>query len=121
MKTNSLPQALTAFVVLLALAVGCNTAPNQTDQKTTAKSDTPEYFQLRPEVEKAYGYTHAGRIGDELKISGAVSMDDKGNLTAPGDMKQQMVNCYADLDKILKHYGYIATANRWATWWLKTF
>jgi len=23
-------------------------------------SDTPEFFQLRPEVEQAYGYTHAG-------------------------------------------------------------
>ncbi len=33
-------------------------------------------------------------------------MDDKGKLTAPGNLKQQMVNCYADLDKVLKHYGY---------------
>ncbi len=70
-----------------------------------AKVDTPEYFMLRPEVEKAYGYTHSVRIGDDIKISGAVSMDDKGNLTAPGSMEQQMKNCYADLEKILKHYG----------------
>ncbi len=69
------------------------------------KSETPEYFMLRPEVEKAYGYTHAVRIGDDIKISGAVSMDDKGNLTAPGSMEQQMKNCYADLEKILQHYG----------------
>ena len=34
-----------------------------------------EYFLLRPEVEKAYGYTHAVKIGDDIKISGAVSMD----------------------------------------------
>lgn len=33
-------------------------------------------------------------------------MDDAGNLTAPGDMAQQMKNCYADLKKILDHYGY---------------
>jgi len=32
-------------------------------------------------------------------------MDDKGNPTAVGDMAQQMKNCYADLDKILKHYN----------------
>ncbi|HET7117585.1 MAG TPA: RidA family protein [Hanamia sp.] len=25
---------------------------------------------------------------------------------APGDMEQQMKNCYSDLEKILKHYGY---------------
>jgi 2-iminobutanoate/2-iminopropanoate deaminase len=75
-----------------------------TIQATT--SDTPEYFLLRPEVEKAFGYSHAVRIGNNLKISGAVSMDDEGNPTAPGNMEEQMKNCYSDLEKILKHYGY---------------
>lgn len=70
-----------------------------------SKSETPEYFLLRPEVEKAYGYSHAVKIGNSIKISGAVSMDDEGNPTAIGDLEQQMKNCYADLDKILKHYG----------------
>ena len=60
---------------------------------------------MRPEVEKAYGYSHAVKIGNDIKISGAVSMDDKGNPTAVGDLAQQMKNCYADLDKILKHYN----------------
>ena len=41
-------------------------------------SDEPEYFLLRPEVEKAFGYAHAVKIGNHLKISGAVSMDDDG-------------------------------------------
>lgn len=45
------------------------------------------------------------RIGDDIKMSGAVSMDDAGNPTAKGDMAQQMKNCYADLEKVLKHYG----------------
>lgn len=44
------------------------------------------------------------RIGDHITISGAVSMDEKGNPTAVGDFEQQMKNCYSDLDKILKHY-----------------
>jgi enamine deaminase RidA (YjgF/YER057c/UK114 family) len=64
-----------------------------------------EYFNLRPEIEQAYGYTHAVRIGDDIKISGAVSMDDEGNPTAVGDLEQQMKNCYADLAKVLAHYG----------------
>lgn len=64
-----------------------------------------EYFNLRPEVEKAYGYTHAVRIGDDIKIAGAVSMDDEGNPTAVGNLEQQMKNCYADLAKVLAHYG----------------
>jgi 2-iminobutanoate/2-iminopropanoate deaminase len=69
------------------------------------KSETPEYFNLRPEIEKAYGYSHAVRIGNDIKISGAVSMDDDGNPTALGNFPEQMKNCYSDLEKVLKHYG----------------
>ena len=68
-------------------------------------ADTPEYFRLRPEVEQAYGYTHAVRIGSKIKVSGAVSMDANGAPTAVGDLEQQLKNAYADLDTVLKHYG----------------
>lgn len=78
---------------------------NQKTTKSETKAEKPEYFLLRPEVEKLYGYSHAVKIGNDIKISGAVSMDDKGNLTAAGNMEQQMKNCYSDLEKILKHYG----------------
>ena len=67
--------------------------------------ETPEYFLLRPEVEKASGYSHAVKIGNDIKISGAVSMDNKGNPIAINDFEQQMKNCYTDLEKILNHYG----------------
>ncbi len=73
--------------------------------KDRSNSEKPEYFLLRPDVEKAYGYSHAVKIGNEIKISGAVSMDDTGNPTAVGNFEQQMKNCYADLEKILKHFG----------------
>jgi enamine deaminase RidA (YjgF/YER057c/UK114 family) len=33
-------------------------------------------------------------------------MDDTGTPTAVGDLEQQMKNAYADLDKVLQHYGY---------------
>ena len=69
------------------------------------EKEIPEYLLLRPEVEKAYGYSHAVKIGNEIKISGAVSMDDEGNPTAIGDIEQQMKNCYSDLEKVLAHYG----------------
>jgi len=68
-------------------------------------ADAPEYFQLRPDVEKAYGYTHAVRIGDDIKISGAVSMDATGAPTAVGDLEQQMKNAYGDLGAVLQHFG----------------
>jgi enamine deaminase RidA (YjgF/YER057c/UK114 family) len=89
-------------LTLIIFASGCQQLENS---NTQAKTETPEYFALRPEVEKAYGYTHAVKIGNDIKISGAVSMDDAGNPTAVGDLLQQMKNCYSDLDKVLKHYG----------------
>lgn len=91
------------FLIVTALiSTGCQqTVDNSGEQKT----ETPEYFSLRPETEKAYGYTHAVKIGNNILISGAVSMDDAGKPTAVGDLAQQMKNCYSDLDKVLKHYG----------------
>ena len=88
-----------AAVILFAVFLsGCGSLES-------GKKIEAEYFLLRPEVEKAYGYTHAIKIGDDIKISGAVSMDDEGNPTAVGDLEQQMKNAYSDLDQILKHYG----------------
>jgi len=97
MNTRSL---LAVALCCAALISGC-AGPTQGEPAT----ETPEYFLLRPEVEKAYGYTHAVRIGNEIKISGAVSMDDAGNPTAVGDLEQQMKNAYSDLEKVLAHYG----------------
>lgn len=107
-KLFRLLPALASIILLSFISTSCNESDEH--EKTTVKvikkvkSETPEYFSLRPEVEKAYGYTHAIKIGDDIKISGAVSMDDEGNPTAIGDFEQQMKNCYADLEKVLKHY-----------------
>jgi enamine deaminase RidA (YjgF/YER057c/UK114 family) len=85
---------------------GCYTEQKVEAPKAEAPAfEQPEYFILRPIAEKEFGYSHAVKIGNEIKISGAVSMDSAGVPTAKGDMQQQMKNCYADLDIILKHYG----------------
>jgi len=106
MKAKSLLLPLMFPVVLL---IGCGAdEPNGSALQSEAASpavETPEYFYLRPEAEKAYGYTHAVKIGNDVKISGAVSMDYDGNPTAVGDLEQQMKNAYSDLDQVLKHYG----------------
>jgi enamine deaminase RidA (YjgF/YER057c/UK114 family) len=86
----------TAPFALALLAFSC---------ATTEEHGAPEYFSLRPEVERAYGYTHAVRLGSDIKVSGAVSMDAAGNPTAVGDLLQQMKNCYSDLEQVLLHYG----------------
>ncbi|MGB5983412.1 MAG: RidA family protein [Nonlabens sp.] len=101
------------FCVLMAISLSsCNKASNEEAKiedtstvETRTEVEKPDYFLLRPEVEKSYGYSHAVRIGNDIKISGAVSMDDAGNATGIGDLEQQMKNCYADLEKILTHYG----------------
>jgi len=101
---------LVPVLLWAALLSGC-AGPDSSEalavvQEAPAAAAAPEWFLLRPEVEKAYGYTHAVKIGDDIKISGAVSMDDQGNPTAVGDLEQQMKNAYADLGKVLEHYGY---------------
>ena len=101
-------------IVVLSLLIGfsiltsCNDAEKTKSATATigSNSASPEYYNLRPKLEKDYGYSHAVKIGDDLKISGAVSMNDSGLIVAPGNMEQQMKNCYIDLEKILKHYGY---------------
>jgi 2-iminobutanoate/2-iminopropanoate deaminase len=99
-----------SLLIGLSILNSCNNAAssNATAEKETrpAQADTLDYFNLRPQVEKDYGYSHAVRIGDDIKISGAVSMDDSGHLVARGNLDQQMKNCYGDLEKVLKHYGY---------------
>lgn len=106
--TNRLPLLTTLFVLAFVFQ-SCDQkqkeVTKEVEKEVIVESEKPAFFQLRPDVEKAYGYSHAVKIGNSIKISGAVSMDDEGNPTAVGDIEQQMKNCYADLEKILKHYG----------------
>ena len=106
--TNKLILLTTFFALTFGLQ-SCEQKEKETakevEKEVVVKSEKPEYFLLRPEVEKAYGYSHAVKIGNSIKISGAVSMDEEGNPTAIGDLEQQIKNCYSDLEKILKHYG----------------
>ena len=111
-KQKNRTNQLTFITILFAVSVIIQSCEQNKKEVTKevevekiVETEKPEYFLLRPEVEKAYGYSHAVKIGNDIKISGAVSMDEKGNPTAIGDLGQQMKNCYADLDKILKHYG----------------
>lgn len=106
---------LTTFALAVATIISLSSCNEKAKTETTVEkpettetvvvNENPDYFLLRPEVEKAYGYSHAVKIGNSIKISGAVSMDDEGNPTAVGDLEQQMKNCYADLEKVLAHYG----------------
>ncbi|MEL7297279.1 MAG: RidA family protein [Pseudomonadota bacterium] len=95
----------TVAVIMLVGLGACATQVSGTTAPTASNPEAREYFYLRPEVEKAFGYTHAVKVGNIVKISGAVSMDSQGNPTAVGDLEQQMKNVYGDLQQILAHYG----------------
>ncbi len=101
---------ITILILFITSIQSCNDASKQnevaTNNETPVLTEGPEYFNLRPNLEKEYGYTHAVKIGNDLKISGAVSMTDSGVVIGPGNMEVQMKNCYRDLEKILQHYGY---------------
>ena len=97
-----------SIIIILSICSSCNSAEEKKSvvaETTTVTKETPDYFLLRPSVEKQYGYSHAVKMGNHIKISGAVSMDSAGNLIGAGDLDLQMKNCYKDLEIILKHYG----------------
>lgn len=68
-------------------------------------TEKPEYFLLRPDLEKMYGYTQAVRVGNVLKIGGVISIDNQGQALGKDDYLAQMKNCYASLDSVLNHFG----------------
>ena len=108
MKRFSFPnqsKSMTVPVVIFLTMLSCNEAPKDVKSDTALTKEAHEYFNIRPKVEKDYGYSHAVKIGNDIKISGAVSMDEAGNLIGAGDLNLQMKNCYSDLEKILNHYG----------------
>ncbi|MGB3149372.1 MAG: RidA family protein, partial [Maribacter sp.] len=86
-KTTDRLTFLTALFVLAFAFQSCEQKQKEETKEVLVESEKPEYFLLRPDVEKAYGYSHAVKIGNDIKVSGAVSMDDEGNPTAVGDME----------------------------------
>jgi enamine deaminase RidA (YjgF/YER057c/UK114 family) len=107
MSKGTLLAAVLLFVPAMSGCAGPESGQAMVQEADVqAVQEAPEYFLLRPEVEKAYGYTHAIKVGNDIKISGAVSMDDEGNPTAVGDLEQQMKNAYSDLGEVLEHFGY---------------
>ncbi len=55
--------------------------------------------------EQDYGYSQAVKVGDTIYISGQASHDSKGNVVGIDDMEMQMRQSYANIQKVLAHYG----------------
>lgn len=95
------------ILLLIFLISSCAQNPREVEKRfeISKQTDTPEYYQLRPELEKMYGYTQAVKVGNLLKVGGVISIDDQGKPLGIGDYQQQMKNCYQSLEKVLTKYG----------------
>lgn len=94
----SIPFRFLAGLFLIGVLTGC------VNNQAARQSDTIEYFQLRPEYETRGGYSAAVRVGRTLKID-VVSQNEVGDPIGD-NMQEQMKNCYADVKKVLDHFGY---------------
>jgi len=55
--------------------------------------------------EQEYGYSQAVKVGDTIYLAGQVSHDEKGDFVGVGDMEAQMLQAYANVQKLLAEYG----------------
>jgi 2-iminobutanoate/2-iminopropanoate deaminase len=55
--------------------------------------------------ESAFGYSQALQAGETLYISGQLSHDANGDFIGPGDFALQVETAFANLDRVLEHFG----------------
>jgi enamine deaminase RidA (YjgF/YER057c/UK114 family) len=55
--------------------------------------------------EDGFGFSQAIRVGDVLYISGQLSHDMEANFVGEGDFETQVRTTFANLDRVLDHYG----------------
>ncbi|MFI8008141.1 RidA family protein [Streptomyces sp. NPDC086010] len=55
--------------------------------------------------ESLFGYSQALRAGDTVYVSGQLSHDADGTFLGEGDFVLQMGTTFANLDKVLRHFG----------------
>ncbi|TXS41969.1 RidA family protein [Streptomyces sp. OR43] len=66
---------------------------------------TLDSFSFDVPAENDFGYSQAIRSGELIHVSGQVSFDDAGEFLHPGDFAAQLEQTYANMDRILDHYG----------------
>ncbi|MFF7790690.1 Rid family hydrolase [Streptomyces sp. NPDC007991] len=56
-------------------------------------------------AEGHFGYAQAIRSGDLIHVSGQLSFDETGGFDPADDIATQLAGTYANIDKVLAHYG----------------
>ncbi|MFC8370326.1 MULTISPECIES: RidA family protein [unclassified Streptomyces] len=71
---------------------------------------TLDVFSYDVPAESDFGYSQAIRSGELVHVSGQLAFDDAGEFLHAGDFAAQLEQTYANMDKVLDHYG--ATRNQ---------
>ncbi|MER5630380.1 RidA family protein [Streptomyces nitrosporeus] len=71
---------------------------------------TIDSFSYDVPAESDFGYSQAIKSGGLIHVSGQLSFDEAGEFLHAGDFAAQLKRTYANMDKVLDHYG--ATRNQ---------
>ncbi|MBT3155447.1 RidA family protein [Streptomyces sp. CHD11] len=69
-----------------------------------------DVFSYNVPAESDFGYSQAIKSGELIHVSGQLSFDEAGDFLYAGDFASQLKQTYANMDKVLDHYG--ATRNQ---------
>jgi enamine deaminase RidA (YjgF/YER057c/UK114 family) len=64
-----------------------------------------EIFNMGVPWESGYGYSQAVKVNDTIYVSGQVDHDETGKILNPDDMEGQMRQAYANVGRVLAHFG----------------
>jgi enamine deaminase RidA (YjgF/YER057c/UK114 family) len=71
---------------------------------------TLDAFSYGIPAESDFGYAQAVRSGELIHVSGQLAFDEAGEFRDAGDFAAQLERTYANLDRVLNHWG--ATRNQ---------
>ncbi|MEZ7125171.1 RidA family protein [Nonomuraea sp. AD125B] len=71
---------------------------------------TIDVFSYNVPAESDFGYSQAIRSGELIHVSGQLSFDGAGEFLYADDFAAQLKQTYANMDRVLDHYG--ATRNQ---------
>jgi|HubBroStandDraft_6_1064221.scaffolds.fasta_scaffold1067349_2 2-iminobutanoate/2-iminopropanoate deaminase len=64
-----------------------------------------EIYNMGVPWESGYGYSQAVKVDDTIYVSGQVDHDETGTILNPSDMEGQMRQAYANVKRVLAHFG----------------
>ncbi|MFI0040517.1 RidA family protein [Streptomyces mutabilis] len=66
---------------------------------------TMDVFNYNVPAESDFGYAQAIKSGELIHVSGQLSFGEAGEFLHAGDFAAQLKQTYANMDKVLDHYG----------------